>query len=45
MTYQKAGIGSLLLWAMQPKGTLKTSLDQTFIDFWAAARRTQRDET
>ncbi len=38
MTFQKALSGSLLLWAMQPKNTLKTTLSQTFIDFWAAAR-------
>jgi len=38
MTFQKALSGSLLLWSMRPKGRLKSSLDQTFIDFWESAR-------
>jgi AcrR family transcriptional regulator len=37
MAFQRSVLGTLLLWAMQPKGDLDAWLDETFKDFWAAA--------
>jgi len=37
MAFQRSVLGTLLLWAMQPKGDLDAWLDETFRDFWAAA--------
>ncbi len=37
MAFQRGVLGTLLLWAMRPKGSLNTWLDETFKDFWAAA--------
>jgi AcrR family transcriptional regulator len=37
MAFQRNVLGTLLLWAMQPKGDLDAWLDETFKDFWAAA--------
>lgn len=37
MAFQRNVMGTLLLWAIQPKSDLDAWLDQTFMDFWAAA--------
>jgi len=37
MAFQRSVLGTLLLWAIQPKGDLDAWLDETFKDFWAAA--------
>jgi AcrR family transcriptional regulator len=37
MAFQRNVLGTLLLWAIQPKGDLEARLDETFKDFWAAA--------
>jgi AcrR family transcriptional regulator len=37
MAFQRSVLGTLLLWAMQPKDDLDAWLDETFKDFWAAA--------
>jgi AcrR family transcriptional regulator len=41
-TFQKIVLGTMLLWSLDPKGTLRASLEQTFLDFWAAAGKTER---
>lgn len=41
-TFQKIVLGTILLWSLDPRGTLRTSLEQSFLDFWAAARKTER---
>jgi hypothetical protein len=33
-------LGTLLLWAMHPRQDLHAWLEETFIDFWAAAEAT-----
>jgi AcrR family transcriptional regulator len=37
MAFQRAVLGTLLLWAMQPTGGLSSWLDETFKDYWAGA--------
>jgi AcrR family transcriptional regulator len=37
MAFQRAVLGTLLLWAMQPRGHLSSWLDETFKDYWAGA--------
>jgi AcrR family transcriptional regulator len=37
MAIQRSVLGTLLLWAMHSQGELKPWLEETFIDFWAAA--------
>ena len=37
MAFQRSVLGTLLLWAIQPKGDLDAWLDETCKDFWAGA--------
>jgi AcrR family transcriptional regulator len=37
MAFQRNVLGTLLLWAMHPRQDLHAWLEETFIDFWAAA--------
>jgi AcrR family transcriptional regulator len=37
MAFQRNVLGTLLLWAMHPRQDLDAWLEETFIDFWAAA--------
>ena len=37
LAFQRAAMGTLLLWSMYPKGNLRSWLDESFADFWAAA--------
>ncbi len=37
MAFQRSALGTVLLWAIQPKGSLNSWLDEAFKDFWAGA--------
>jgi AcrR family transcriptional regulator len=37
MAFQRGVLGTLLLWAVQPKGALERRLSKAFKDFWALA--------
>jgi AcrR family transcriptional regulator len=39
VAFQRCVLGTLLLWAVQEKGELKTWLEAAFADFWAGAAR------
>ncbi len=39
--FQRSVLGTLLLWAMQPRGELSPRLEAAFRDFWAAAALTK----
>ncbi len=41
LAYQKGISGTLLLWAVQSKGSLKSWLEKAFQDFWAGAGATR----
>jgi len=36
-SFQRGVVGTLLLWAIDPKRSLKTALNNAFLDFWAGA--------
>jgi hypothetical protein len=45
MAFQRNVLGTLLLWAMHPGQDLHAWLEDTFIDFWAAAEAAGNDSS
>jgi AcrR family transcriptional regulator len=41
LAFQRAMVGTVLLWAVQPRANLKSWLELAFRDFWAAAAATK----
>ncbi len=41
LAFQRAVIGTVLLWTVEPKASLKSWLERAFRDFWAAAATTK----